>query len=154
MVRNLLLAFALLAGLSTWLASGAADAGDPLFCGKYADTAVKAVSQGHYLKCGFKGPRWNGDKKNHLAWCLYVPTSAAQYETDARAKELKGCTCQWYADQTMVQVATNIAKKCKFSGLRWLDSKKAHYDWCYNFNPPFSALQNEIDIRKKMLKGC
>jgi hypothetical protein len=36
----------------------------------------------------------------------------------------------------------------------WLDSKKAHYNWCFNANPPFSAMQNEMDIRKKMLKGC
>ena len=33
-------------------------------------------------------------------------------------------------------------------------SKKAHYDWCFNANSPFSAMLNEIDIRKKMLKGC
>ena len=67
--------------------------------------------------------------------------------------QLKLCTCQWYADQTMVQTM-NIANKCKFAGLRWLESKKAHYDWCFNANPPFNAMLNEIDIRKKMLKGC
>ncbi|MGZ8415360.1 MAG: hypothetical protein ACXWVQ_00015 [Methyloceanibacter sp.] len=154
MVRNLLLALGLVAGLSAWLAHGAADAADPAFCGKYASDAMKAVSQANYLKCGFKGPRWTGDKKNHLAWCLFVPSGAAKFETDARANDLKLCTCQWYADQTMVQIAMNIAKKCKFTGLRWLDSKKAHYNWCFNANPPFSAMQNEMDIRKKMLKGC
>jgi hypothetical protein len=54
----------------------------------------------------------------------------------------------------MVQIATNIADKCGFTGLRWLESKQAHYDWCFNMNPPFSAIQNELDIRKKTLKGC
>jgi len=32
----------------------------------------------------------------------------------------------------MVQIATNIAKKCGFTGLRWLDDKQAHFDWCDN----------------------
>jgi hypothetical protein len=64
------------------------------------------------------GPRWTGNKNNHLAWCLFVPPGAAQFETDARAKDLKFCTCQWYADQTMVQIAMNIAMKCNFTGLR------------------------------------
>ena len=154
MVRNILLGFAVIAGLCACLVSGAAHAGDPIFCGKYTSDAMSAVSQAKYLKCGFVGSRWTNEKNNHMAWCLFVPTSAAKFETDARAKELKFCTCKWYADQTMVQVAINIAKKCKFTGTRWLDSKKAHYEWCANFNPPFSALQNEIDIRKKMLKGC
>ena len=91
-----------------------------------------------------QGPRWGKEKGGHTAWCLIVPPNIAQSETDARAD----------ADQTMVQIAKNIANKCKFTGLRWLDSKKAHYDWCFNANPPFSARLNEIDIRKKMLKGC
>jgi hypothetical protein len=38
MVRNLLLAFALVAGVSAWLASDAARAADPMFCGKYVST--------------------------------------------------------------------------------------------------------------------
>ena len=107
-----------------------------------------------HLKCGFQGPRWNNDKTSHMAWCLFVPQNIALSETDARSANLKLCTCQWYADQTMVQIAMNIANKCGFTGLRWLDDKKAHYDWCFNVNPPFSAMSNEIDIRKKMLKGC
>jgi hypothetical protein len=66
-----------------------------------------------------------------MAWCLFVPQNVAQSETDARATKLKLCTC---ADQTMVQIATNIANKCGFTGLRWLESKQAHYDWCFNAN--------------------
>lgn len=154
MARNLLLALGLLIGLGAVLAYGAANAADPVFCGKYVSDAVKAVSAANHLKCGFKGPRWGKEKGGHMAWCLIVPPNIAQSETDARAGQLKLCTCQWYADQTMVQIAMNIANKCKFTGLRWLDSKKAHYDWCFNANPPFSAMLNEIDIRKKMLKGC
>ena len=41
----------------------------------------------------------------------------------------------------MVQVATNTAKKWGFTGLRWLDDKKAHYDWCANFKPGMDAMR-------------
>ena len=154
MFRNLLLALGLLAGLGACLTSGAVNAADPVYCGQYTSEALKSVLLAKHLKCGFQGPRWNNDKGSHMAWCLFVPQNVAQSETDARAANLKLCTCQWYADQTMVQIAMNIANKCGFTGLRWLDDKKAHYDWCFNANPPFSAMTNEIDIRKKMLKGC
>jgi len=154
MYRYLLLALGLLAGLGAYLASGAANAADPVYCGQYTSDAIKSVLLAKHLKCGFQGPRWNNDKTSHMAWCLFVPQNIAQSETDARSANLKLCTCQWYADQTMVQIAMNIANKCGFTGLRWLDDKKAHYDWCFNVNPPFSAMSNEIDIRKKMLKGC
>ena len=154
MYRYLLLALGLLAGLGAYLASGAANAADPVYCGQYTSDAMKSVLLAKHLKCGFQGPRWNNDKTSHMAWCLFVPQNIAQSETDARSADLKLCTCQWYADQTMVQIAMNIANKCGFTGLRWLDDKKAHYDWCFNVNPPFSAMSNEIDIRKKMLKGC
>jgi hypothetical protein len=154
MFRNLLLALGLFAGLGACLASGAVNAADPVFCGQYTSDAMKSVLLAKHLRCGFQGPRWNSDKGSHMAWCLFVPPNVAQSETDARAAKLKLCTCQWYADQTMVQIATNIADKCGFTGLRWLESKQAHYDWCFNMNPPFSAMQNELDIRKKTLKGC
>jgi hypothetical protein len=85
---------------------------------------------------------------------MLVDSNLAHSESDARAAELKQCTCNWYADHTMVQIAMNIANKCGFTGLRWLESKQVHYDWCFNMNPPFSAMENEIDIRKKMLNGC
>jgi hypothetical protein len=130
------------------------NAADPVYCGHYTSDAIKSVLLAKHLKCGFQGPRWNNDKGSHMAWCLFVPQNIAQSETDARAANLKLCTCQWYADQTMVQIAMNIANKCGFTGLRWLENKQAHYYWCFNSNPPFSAMTNEIDIRKKMLKGC
>jgi hypothetical protein len=52
MARNLLLALGLLIGLGAVLAYGAANAADPVFCGKYVSDAVKAVSAANHLKCG------------------------------------------------------------------------------------------------------
>lgn len=154
MFRDFLLALGLLFSLSAFLAHGAANAADPAFCANYASQAEYVVSQAKHLKCGFQGPRWTKDQAPHMAWCILMPLNVVQSETDARAGELKLCTCQWYSDQTMVQIATNIADKCGFTGLRWLEDKTAHYNWCFNANPPFNAMQNEIDIRKTMLKGC
>jgi hypothetical protein len=90
----------------------------------------------------------------HLAWCLIVDETLAQSEADARASELQDCTCHWYADQTMVQIASNIANKCGFTGLLRLDAKQAHFDWCAKMNPGMNAMKNEIKIRDGRLKGC
>jgi hypothetical protein len=54
----------------------------------------------------------------------------------------------------MVQIASNIANKCGFTGLRWLDAKQAHFDWCAKMNPGMNAMKNEIKIRDGRLKGC
>ena len=154
MLRKCLLTLGLVLTLGVFATNNAAMAGDSNFCAKYAIQAEKAVSLAKHLKCGFQGPRWIKEKGAHMAWCILVDPNLAHSESDARAAELKQCTCSWYADHTMVQIAMNIANKCGFSGLRWLESKQAHYDWCFNMNPPFSAMENEIDIRKKMLNGC
>jgi hypothetical protein len=154
MSRRCALAISLITALGLLAAQGSARAADPLFCEGYAKDASKSVKLAIHLNCGFQGPRWIKDPNAHKFWCLIADQKTAQGETDARATELKACTCQWYADQTMVQIATNIAKKCGFTGLRWLDDKKAHHDWCANFNPSLDAMMNEIEIRKTMLKGC
>jgi hypothetical protein len=154
MARSVLLVSGLLAGLAAMLALGTADAADPAFCGKYSSEALKSVQAAKQLKCGFGGPRWNNNQGLHMGWCLASPPQAAHFESAARASALKLCTCDWYANHTMVQVWRNIAEKCGFGGVRWLESRKAHYEWCKNVNPPFHALKNELDIRKKMLKGC
>ena len=154
MFRSGLLAFGLVLTLGALVPNNVAKAADPVFCNNYASEAEKTVSFAKALKCGFQGPRWGSDKGPHFAWCLLVDNGLAQSETDARTADLKQCTCQWYADQTMVQIAMNTAKKCGFTGLRWLDDKTAHYNWCFNFNPGIDAMKSELSIRKKMLKGC
>jgi hypothetical protein len=144
----------LLAAFGLFASGNFARAADPAFCGKYANDADKAVKLAKQLKCSFQGLRWSKGTSGHLAWCLVVDETLAQSESDIRAKDLKDCTCDWYADQTMVQIASNIANKCGFTGLRWLDDKKAHHDWCFTMDPGFSAMKNEIKIRDQMLKGC
>ena len=52
MARNLLLAFGLLVGVGAILAYGAANAADPVFCGKYVSDAVKAVSAANHSNAG------------------------------------------------------------------------------------------------------
>jgi hypothetical protein len=154
MGRCCVLALSLLAAFGLLAPANFARAADPAFCGKYANDADKAVKLAKQLKCGFQGLRWGKGTSGHLAWCLIVDEPLAQSEADARASELQDCTCHWYADQTMVQITTNIAKKCGFTGLRWLDDKQAHFDWCDKMNPGLDAMKDEIKTREKMLNGC
>ena len=154
MYRRNLLALSLIFALGVFATNNAAMSADPVFCNKYANEADKSAKLAAKFKCGFQGPRWIKGTSPHIAWCLLTDANLVQSEADARASELKECTCQWYANKTMVQIAANIADKCGFTGLRWLESKQAHYDWCFNANPGLDAMKSEIDIRKKMLDGC
>jgi hypothetical protein len=147
-------AFGLIFVIAAFAANHVARAADPLFCNQYANQADKSAKLAKQFKCGFQGPRWGKGTSGHLAWCLIVDQGLAQSEADIRATELKPCICHWYADNTMVQIATNIANKCGFTGLRWIDNKQAHYDWCFNQNPGLDAMKSEMKIREGMLNGC
>lgn len=154
MSPRLAVALSLLCALGLLVPISSTRAADPVFCDGYANAAAQSMKLANKFNCGFQGPRWIKDPNAHRLWCLIVDEKLAQTESDARATDIHGCICQWYADQTMVQIAINVAKKCGFTGLRWLDDKKAHYDWCANFNPGVPAMMGEMKARKSMLKGC
>jgi len=145
-VLGLLSVFAMLAVTTV------ANAADPQFCDTYATKAFNAAKLNNEFACGFQGPRWLLDENGHRLWCSLVPEPTAQGETGARDAQLKGCSCNWYADKAMAQIADNKARNCGFSGLRWIDSRQGHYDWCNKFNPGLSAMRGEINTREAMLQ--
>jgi hypothetical protein len=55
------------------------------------------------------------DENAHRFWCLIAPEPTAQGETGAREAQIKGCSCNWYADTAMAQIAENKAEL----RLRW-----------------------------------
>lgn len=132
--------------------STGAKAADPQFCDAYATKAFSAAKAISEFNCGFQGPRWLLDENAHRFWCLIVPEPTAQGETGAREAQIKGCTCNWYADTAMAQIADNKARNCGFGGLRWLDSRRGHYDWCNVFNPGLPAMKGENNTRAAMLQ--
>jgi hypothetical protein len=121
-------------------------------CDAYATKAFSAAKAISEFNCGFQGPRWLLDENAHRFWCLIVPEPTAQGETGAREAQIKGCTCNWYADTAMAQIADNKARNCGFGGLRWLDSRRGHYDWCNVFNPGLPAMKGENNTRAAMLQ--
>ena len=141
-----------LAAIALLFATNTARAADPLFCDSYATEAFNAAKLNNEFACGFQGPRWILDENGHRVWCLVVPEATAQSETNARNVELKGCTCNWYADKAMAQIADNKARNCGFSGIRWLDNRQGHHDWCNALNPSLSMMRGEINTREAMLQ--
>lgn len=129
-----------------------ANAADPQYCDSYATKAFNAAKLNNEFSCGFQGPRWLLDENGHRIWCLIVPKATAQGEASIRETKLKGCTCNWYADKAMAQIADNKARNCSFGGLRWIDSRQGHYDWCNKFDPSLPAMKGEINTRKAMLQ--
>lgn len=144
-VAGLLSIFALLA-----INSGA-NAADAQFCDTYATKAFSAAKANKEFSCGFQGTRWALDENAHRFWCLIVPEPTAQGETGAREAEIKGCSCNWYADKAMAQIAESKARNCGFDGLHWLDNRQGHYDWCNSFNPGLPAMKSEINTRDAAL---
>ena len=141
----------LLSAFALVLLNPAAHAANPQFCDAYAKTAFKAAKENNQFNCGFQGPRWLLDLNGHRLWCSIVPEATAQGETNARQAEMSGCVCNWYADKAMAQINQNKQRNCGFNGLRWIDSRQGHYDWCAKFNPGMPAMKGELATRKAML---
>ena len=53
--------------------------------------------------------------------------------------------------QGYAQINQNKQRNCGFNGLRWIDSRQGHYDWCAKFNPGMPAMKGELATRKAML---
>lgn len=132
----------------TLFATTPSHAADAQFCDAYANEAFEAAKQNVEFNCGFQGPRWLADVNGHRLWCSIASEAQANAETSARVTELATCTCNWYADTAKAQVDEAKQRNCGFSGLRWIDSRQGHYDWCSNFKPGLAAMQGEIDTRQ------
>ena len=104
--------------------------------------------------CDFHGWRWATDIETHLGWCLGNAKTAVQDEAAARANDIRLCTCQWYADHTMDQVAISTTKTCGFAGPRWSEDRSAHYRWCVLYKVPLAILESEIKTRNDLLAKC
>jgi hypothetical protein len=128
-----------------------AHAANAQFCNAYAKSAFKAAKQNNTFNCGFQGPRWVLDLNGHRFWCSIASEAQANAETSARQAEMSGCVCNWYADTAFAQVKEAKQRNCGFNGLRWIDSREGHRNWCTSFNPGLAAMKGEIATRKAML---
>lgn len=61
------------------------------YCSVYADSAIEQNSLNIEKRCGFKGLRWNNDKKGQEKWCLSVLNIVSELEDTARKKMLTRC---------------------------------------------------------------
>jgi hypothetical protein len=121
------------------------------FCDTYANKAFEAAKQNNEFACGFQGTRWLLDLNGHRFWCSITSEAQATAETNARAAEIGPCICNWYADKATAQVDEAKQRNCGFQGLRWIDNRQGHHDWCNNFNPGVAAMKGEIATRQAQL---
>lgn len=142
----------LVSALAILGANVTAQAANAQFCEAHAKQAFKAAKQNNKFNCGLQGPRWILDLNGHRFWCSIASEAQANAETAARQSEMSGCVCNWYADKAFAQVQKAKQRNCGFNGLRWIDSRQGHHDWCTNFNPGLPAMKGEIATRKAMLQ--
>jgi hypothetical protein len=60
-------------------------------CATYGYVALKQARENERRKCGFTGPRWSVDLKQHVAWCATVGPPDWKTELRERAKALEKC---------------------------------------------------------------
>jgi hypothetical protein len=144
----------LLALLSILAFHGAGHAAKATFCDSYASQTAHEAELALKFNCDFQGWRWRTDIETHLGWCLGNPKATVEQAAAERANDLRLCTCQWYADRTIEQVAVGTAKGCNYGGPRWSEDRSAHYRWCVLYKVPLAELESEIDTRKELLAEC
>mgnify|MGYP000315354057 CR=1 FL=1 len=80
-------------------------------CKNYAATAVQQNQSNIDWACGYSGHRWSSNYQAHYNWCMKVPKSSADFETEERKKLLNVC---WRQTSTSGDLAA--------------------HDWCYDIN--------------------
>jgi hypothetical protein len=134
--------------------NGSVGAAEATFCDGYARQAADEAVLALKFHCDFHGWRWVTDIETHLGWCLGTPKAAVEDAAAARANDVRLCTCQWYADRTIEQVAISLTKACNFTGPRWSEDRSAHYRWCVLYKVPLAELESEIKTREGLLAKC
>ena len=148
---------------------------EPL-CRDYALKAVELTIDAEALKCGFQPPVWSHDHQMHFDWCMQGNNAAtAATETQKREAALAACKsakgaapapapgqppagaandmCGIYANEAVKTAAKAEALGCGFTGPRWLQDFKAHYDFCIG-NPVQPLLLAEHALRNQAYQTC
>jgi len=136
------------------------EGGSNSFCRNYASTAVDRNRQNISRRCGYSGNRWSNDYKGHYNWCTGVSRSTANGETNARTRDLERCGgeggnnsfCRNYASTAVDQNRQNTSRSCGYSGNRWSNDYKGHYNWCTGVSR--STANGETDARVRNLQRC
>ncbi|MCK5726897.1 MAG: hypothetical protein KAH22_08755 [Thiotrichaceae bacterium] len=100
-------------------------------CANYAKTAVEQHQINLDLKCGFKGLRWNKNKKGQENWCLTVLDILSDKENIAREEKLSGC----FTKKTSSSNPSNqlkLPKECHNPDRKYTPVKSIYYDYKYN----------------------
>lgn len=63
-------------------------------CQWYGTTALKQQQDNERLKCGFTGPSWHSDLKQHMAWCASAPPELWREQARKRDQDLAACAAK------------------------------------------------------------
>ena len=131
-------------------------------CQRYAGVAVSQYQAASRHGCGVSGRRWSGDFDRHYNWCLTASPSAVESENDARQRKIARClnrgggrfdaSCNSYAETAVEQAHTADKRDCGYSGRRWSQKYRDHYQWCLKVSPLDRRAENET--REQALNRC
>lgn len=60
-------------------------------CKAYTHIAIQQFNDARNRQCGFANNRWSPDFQHHFQWCVGVPVSVSNAETQARANLITKC---------------------------------------------------------------
>ena len=134
-------------------------------CKDYASEAVAQYERNIRLRCGFEGPRWSGERRDHFVWCLDMPREA-RVERDARHRMVEDCAarrrsalggarharCDTYAKIATVQANAAERYDCDFQGPEWRSDSNTHYRWCMSARRKY--IIDQVRYRAADLQKC
>jgi hypothetical protein len=60
-------------------------------CAYYAQIAVVQADTNRRYNCGFTGPAWNDNARDHFRWCRFVPREVTRHAARERGERLQDC---------------------------------------------------------------
>ncbi len=131
-------------------------------CQRYAGIAVAQFRAARRNGCGFTGKRWSGDFDKHYNWCLTASPDVVENENEVRQHKIAHCLergggrfdakCHAYAETAVEQAETAVKRDCGYSGRRWSQNYRDHYQFCLKVSP-FDR-RAETETREQALSRC
>ncbi len=131
-------------------------------CQLFAQTAEDIADSAGRNNCQLTPTKWLGGFDAAYSWCRRNKDDANEdVLSDARAA-LSSCLrrgggpfvkrCDNYAQRAVKQYGKARSNECGFSGSRWHDGYRAHYQWCLKVDP--WDIRNETQVRADTLERC
>lgn len=133
-------------------------------CDHYARMSVAEQQTNKERRCGFRGPGWSDDLKEHVSWCKSAERTEIDDSIEDRERRLARCLsrgggdedpgCKRYAQVSVQQYRNSQDLRCgpSYAGPFWHADFAQHYEWCKRHDQ--TERDKWVRAREKGLREC